>query len=214
MPSKLSGKRVVICTAHEFEDVEVLFPLMRLSEEGARVTVATLPKDAPAHFHPRSYSPTKPITGRFGSTIPFMVLEEGVRWVHKEIPELSADEFDAVVIPGGFAPDYLRLDEATLTFVAEMHSRGKWVTAICHGPQVLISVDAVKGTDTVSGRNVTAYAAVRDDIKNAGSTYHDVPAVTDGNVITGRSPDDLPEFCLSIIAALSGEGVDGVYSRV
>ncbi len=203
MEPQLVGKRVVICTAHEFEDIEVLVPLMRLSEEGAEITVATLRKDAPAHFHPRSFDPDKPITGRFGSTVPFMVLAEGRRWVHREIHELKVEDYDALVIPGGFAPDYLRLDPEMLSFVASMYREGKLVSAICHGPQVLISVDAVESTDIVRGREVTSYAAVRDDIRNAGANYLDVPAVSVGNVITGREPDDLPEFCRAIIDYLT-----------
>lgn len=211
---KLDGRSVAIVTAHEFEDVELLYPLLRLSEEGASVTVATLPKDAAAHFHPRSYHAEKPITGRFGSTVPFMVLEGGVRWTHKEIPDLNAGDYDAIIVPGGFAPDYLRIDTATLEFIANAHRAGKLVSAICHGPQVLISVDAVEGTDIIKGREVTCYAAVRDDIRNAGGTWHDCPAVTAGNVITGRCPDDLPEYCAAIIAHLSGMTTSGPSSAL
>lgn len=199
---RLRGKRVVILTAYEFEDIEVLVPVVRLSEEGAKVTVATLRKEAFAHFHPRPYFPGKPITGRFGSTIPFVVLEEGKLWHHKEIHELKVDDYDLVLIPGGFAPDYLRIDDTTLQFVADMYRAGKWVAAICHGPQVLISTDARKGTDIVRGRRVTCYRAVVDDIISAGGRFTDTGVVTDGNVITGRCPDDLPEFCLAMIEAL------------
>lgn len=211
---KLNGQSIAIVTAHEFEDVELLYPLLRLSEEGASITVATLPKDASAHFHPRSYHAEKPITGRFGSTVPFMVLEGNVRWTHKQIPELDPSRFDAVIVPGGFAPDYLRIDHTTLAFIAGAHRAGKVVSAICHGPQVLISVDAVEGTDIVKGRDVTCYAAVTDDIRNAGGIWHDCPAVTSGNVITGRCPDDLPEYCAAIIARLSGEATDGPSSTL
>ena len=210
---RLSGKRIVIVTAHEFEDIELLVPVVRFSEEGADVTVATLPKGAVggAHFSPRGYDPNKPITGRFGSTIPLVVLQEGLRWHHKEIPDLVVEDYDAVVLPGGFAPDYLRLDESTLTFVADMYGAGKLVAAICHGPQILISVDANRDTDLVKGRDVTCYAAVRDDLRNAGGNFLEVPAVVAGNVITGRCPDDLPDFCRAIIDHLAGEVSDGIY---
>lgn len=78
---KLRGKKILLLTAHGFEDIEVLYPVLRLSEEGAEVTVATLRKDAPGHFSPRPDHPDKPITGRFGSTIPFVVVESAaVRW--------------------------------------------------------------------------------------------------------------------------------------
>jgi protease I len=207
---RLSGKRIVIVTGHEFEDIEVLVPVMRFSEEGASIVVATLPNGG-AHFSTRPYSPSQPVTGRFGTTIPFVVLEEGLRWSHKHIADLSVDDYDAVVVPGGFAPDGLRLDESTRGFIKEMYGAGKLVAAICHGPQVLISVDANEGTDLVRGRDVTCYAAVRDDIRNAGANFLEVPAVVSGNVITGRCPDDLPEFCRAIIDHLLGEVSDGVY---
>jgi len=210
---RLDGKRIALITAHEFEDIEILVPTVRFGEEGASVTIATLPKDAlgGAHFSPRPHDADKIITGRFGSTIPLVVLTEGHRWHHREIPELKVDDFDAVVITGGFAPDYLRLDKTSRRFVADMHEAGKLVAAICHGPWVLISTDANEGTDLVRGRDVTCYAAVRDDIINAGGKHHDVPAIVSGNVITGRCPDDLADFCRAIIDHLAGEVEDGVY---
>jgi len=200
---KLKGKRVVILVAHEFEDIEALYTVVRLSEEGARITVATLPLEATGHFHPRPYFPSKPVTGRFGSTVPFYVLEEGKRWVHRSTDDLRAEDYDGVVIPGGFAPDFLRCDPKVLSFVASMYRHGKIVAAICHGPQVLISTDAVEGTDIIRGKKVSSWLAVRDDIGNAGGQWVDVPAVRQGNVITGQCPDSLPEFCQEIILALS-----------
>lgn len=202
MEGKIKGKNIAIVVAHEFEDIELLYTMMRLSEEGAKITVATLPKDAFAHFHTRPYFADKPITGRFGSTVPLVVLEEGNRWVHNTVDRLKPDDYDAVVFPGGFSPDYLRINEETLGFVAEMYKQKKVVAAICHGPQVLISVDVVKGTDIVRGKKVCSYLAVRDDLKNAGGQWEDIPAARDGNVVTGRVPDDLPEFVSLIIDAL------------
>jgi protease I len=199
---RLDGRRVALLVAHEFEDVELLYPVLRLSEEGATVVVGTLPLDAPAHFHTRPWHADKPITGRFGSTIPFLVLEEGRRYTHRPIPDLRVDDVDAVLFPGGFSPDYLRTDRTTLELAAAAHRAGKVVGAICHGPQVLISVDRRCGTDIVRGRRVTGYAAVEDDLRNAGGLYEDVPAVRVGNVVTGRCPDDLPEFCHEVAAAL------------
>lgn len=198
--------------AHEFEDVELLYPLLRLSEEGAGIVVATLPKSR--HFHTRPYWAEKPITGRFGSTVPIVVLREGKRYRHVEIDSIAAGEFDAIVIPGGFSPDNLRTDSVTLGLIAGAHRLGKTVAAICHGPQVLVSVDRVHGTDLVRGRKVTAFLAARDDLLNAGAEYLDVPAVRDGNVITGRVPDDLPEFCQEIIQALSIAAVESEASNV
>jgi protease I len=198
---RLTGKRVCLLVAHEFEDIEVLYPLLRLSEEGASVLVATLPKER--HFHTRPYLPEKPITGRFGSTVPIVVLADGKRYSHMRIDEVRPSDADAFIVPGGFSPDYLRIDKKSLELLAGSYRAGKLVAAICHGPQVLISVDRVCGTDMVRNRRVTAYEAVRDDLLNAGGDYQDIPAVLDGNVITGRVPDDLPEFCHEIIKYLS-----------
>src|SRR5438105_3066807 len=129
----LSGKRVCFLVAHEFEDVELLYPLLRLSEEGAAITVATLPKAR--HFHTRPYLPEKPITGRFGSTVPVIVLEEGKRYAHKDLDSIKAEDADAFVIPGGFSPDYLRIDSKSLELLANAYRAHKLIAAICHGPQ-------------------------------------------------------------------------------
>jgi protease I len=98
---------------------------------------------------------------------------------------------------GGFSPDALRVNSEVLEFVKETYNKGKIVAAICHGPQVLISAGLVKG------RRVTSYVAVKDDLINAGAVFVDEPAVRDGNIITARVPDDLPDFCQLIIEALS-----------
>jgi protease I len=198
---KLDGKRVVLAVAHEFEDVELLYPLLRLSEEGARVVVATLSEDR--HFHTRPYFREKPVTGRFGTTVPIVVLKDGVRYSHRLLDELQASDLDALIFPGGFSPDYLRIDPKTLELTAQAYRAGNLIAAICHGPQVLISVDRHHGTNLIRGRSVTAYKAVRDDLLNAGAEYLDVPAVRSDNIITGRVPDDLPEFCAEIIGYLA-----------
>ena len=203
MTKPLQGKRIALLTAHEFEDIEVMYALLQLSQAGAGVVVGTLPQCAPGHFHGRPVWPDKPITGRFGHAIPFDVLAVGNRYSVESIWEMDPDGFDAVVFPGGLAPDFLRIDEKTLTFAERIYRAGKVVAAICHGPQVLISLDRRRGTDTVRGRKVTGYCAVMDDLINAGAEYVDAPAVTDGAVVTGRVPDDLPEFCDAVIAALS-----------
>lgn len=200
---KLEGKHIVVLVAHEFEDVEVLYFVLRLSEEGAKITVATLPQDALCNYSTRPYFPDKITTGRSGTTVPFFVMAENKRWVHCSTNELKAEDYDAVVIPGGFAPDYLRCDENVLSFVADMYRQRKVVAAICHGQQVFISADAVKGTDIIPGKKVCGWLAIRDDLKNAGGEWVDAPAIREGNVITGQSPDGLPEFCQEIISALS-----------
>jgi protease I len=202
MMTRLAGTSVALVVAHEFEDIELLYPLIRLSEEGAHIIVATLPPTAPAHFHTRPYFADKPVTGRFGSTVPIQVLAEGRRYTARPLPELRIADFDALLFPGGFSPDFLRIDEFTLGLTAAAYRAGKVVTAICHGPQVLISVDRRCGTDIIRGRQVTGYAAVEDDLRNAGGEYRDVPAVRAGTVVTGRCPDDLPEFCHEVTLAI------------
>ena len=194
MPAKLSGKTVAIIVAHEFEDVELLYPLLRLSEEGAGIVVVPVREG----LHPRPYFEGKPVTGRFGHTVPIPVMGEGNRYTVGSIDELSADEVDCLLFPGGYSPDALRLHEGTLALVRDFHARGKLLAAICHGPWVLISAGIM------AGKRATGYVAVRDDLVNAGAEFVDVPAVRDGNIITGRVPDDLPEFCHEIIKALSG----------
>jgi protease I len=194
MTAKLSGKTVAIIVAHEFEDVELLYPLLRLSEEGAGIVVVPVREG----LHPRPYVDAKPVTGRFGHTVPIPVMGEGNRYTVGSIDELSADEVDCLLFPGGYSPDALRLHEGTLALVRACHARGKLLAAICHGPWVLISAGIM------AGKRATGYVAVRDDLVNAGAEFVDVPAVRDGNIVTGRVPDDLPEFCHEIIEALSG----------
>jgi len=193
MAEKLKGKKVVIIVAHEFEDVELLYPILRLSEEGAEIVVV------PVHegLHPRPYIEGKPVTGRFGHPVPIPVMAEGNRYSISSIEELDAKEIDCLLFPGGYSPDALRLHAGTLELVQECHRRGKLLAAICHGPWILISAGVMKG------KQATGYIAVRDDLVNAGAKFVDVPAVRDGNIITGRVPDDLPEFCQEIIKALS-----------
>ena len=193
MAGQLSGKKVVIIVAHEFEDVELLYPVLRLNEEGAEIVVVPVDEG----LHPRPYIEGKPVTGRFGHPVPIPVMEEGNRYRVSSIGELNAEEIDCLLFPGGYSPDALRLHTETLGLVRECNQRGKLLTAICHGPWVLLSAGVM------GGKQATGYVAVRDDLVNAGAEFVDVPAVRDGNIITGRVPDDLPEFCQEIIKALS-----------
>jgi protease I len=151
----------------------------------------------PEGLHPRPQLDAKPVTGRFGHTVPIPVMGEGNRYTLSSIEELNADEVDCLLFPGGYSPDALRLHEGTLGLIQKCHQRGKLLAAICHGPWVLISAGIM------GGKRATGYAAVRDDLLNAGAEFVDVPAVRDGNIVTGRVPDDLPEFCQEIIEALS-----------
>jgi protease I len=190
--SSLQGKTVVILVAHEFEDIELYYPLLRLSEEGARIVVGTVPGGS----HPRPYVPGKPITGRFGLTVPAPWLPEGSRYTMEAVSDLKVADIDAIVVPGGFCPDILRRDPTTVSLVRDAVAANKIVAAICHGPWLLYSADVVRG------RKTTGFISLRDDAVHAESTWVDEPVVRDGVVITSRTPTDLPEFCQAIITGL------------
>lgn len=190
---RLENRRVAIIVANEFEDVELLYPFLRLSEEGAEVVIVPVERG----LHPRPSVRGKPVTGRYGTPIPLEVFGEGVRYTIKRLNEINLEDFDALIFPGGFSPDALRIMPEVIEMVKRAHEKGKIIAAICHGPQVLISAGLVRD------KKVTSYAAVRDDLVNAGAIFINEPAIRDGNIITGRVPDDLPEFCQMIIEALS-----------
>jgi protease I len=147
-------------------------------------------------LHPRPYLENKPVTGRFGHPVPIPVMPPGRRYELGEIEALNADEIDCLLFPGGFSPDYLRRHGKTLQLARECNKQGKIIAAICHGPWVPISAGIMEG------KKATGLVAVRDDLINAGAEYLDEPVVRDGNLITSRMPNDLPEFCAEIIAAL------------
>lgn len=189
MTTTLSNKTVAILIAQEFEDLEFTYPLLRLSEEGANILVAALPLG----FHPRPFIVNKPVTGRFGTPAPIPVMPEGRRYHMIDLDDLRSETIDGLVIPGGFSPDYLRRHAGALRLVSECHQQGKLVAAICHGPWVLISAGVARG------RRMTGNLALRDDLINAGAEFCDEPVVVDGNIVTSRMPNDLPEFCGAII---------------
>ena len=116
--------------------------------------------------------------------------------------EAIASEFDAVVIPGGMAPDKMRVNPNTVRFVQEAMQQGKLIAAVCHGPQVLIEGDLLKG------KQATGFKAIRKDMENAGAKYVDEPVVVDGNLITSRQPGDLAIFTTAILSRLGYGGKD------
>ena len=193
MMKNIKGKKICIVVAPEFEDIELLYPVLQLSYAGAEISIV------PIHdgFHPRPMMFDKPVTGRFGHTIPIPVMSEGNRYKVTDLNSLSVDDIDCILFPGGYSPDFLRINQAVLNLTKKCHSAGKIVAAICHGPWVLISAGLANGL------SACAYEAIHDDLKNAGAQVFDVPSIRDGNIITGRVPDDLPEFCQEIIDALS-----------
>jgi deglycase len=172
---ELRDKRIAVLVEQQYQELEVWYPYYRLKEAGATVVMVG-PKAGETYPSKLGY-PAKS---------------------DKAAKDVSAGEFDAVVIPGGFAPDYFRRDPATIQFVKDMHARGKLVAAICHGPWLLCSTPALKG------RKATCFFAIKDDVTNAGATYVDEETVVDGNVITARKPDDLPAFTTAIIRWLRG----------
>jgi deglycase len=172
---ELRDKRIAVLVEQQYQELEVWYPYYRLKEAGATVVMVG-PKAGETYPSKLGY-PAKS---------------------DKAAKDVSAGEFDAVVIPGGFAPDYFRRDPATIQFVKDMHARGKLVAAICHGPWLLCSTPALKG------RKATCFFAIKDDVTNAGATYVDEEMVVDGNVITARKPDDLPAFTTAIIRWLRG----------
>ncbi|MEW6230079.1 MAG: DJ-1/PfpI/YhbO family deglycase/protease, partial [Bacillota bacterium] len=125
-------------------------------------------------------------------------LKEGKRFDVKPVSAVAADDYDAVIIPGGFSPDYLRRDPATIKLVQDLDKAGKAIAAICHGPWLMISAGVVKG------KKLACFFSIKDDVVNAGAAYIDEPVVVDGNIITSRTPDDLPQFCGAITDFVAG----------
>lgn len=170
----LEGKKVAVLVADLYQEMEVWYPLLRFREDG----VETVAVGAEAG---KSYSSKKG----------YPVVAD------KSLDEVSAADFDALIIPGGWAPDTLRQDERVLKLVREMDHAGKVVAAICHAGWVLCSADIVRG------RKATCFKAIKDDLIHAGAKYVDEEVVVDGNLITSRVPTDLPAFCREISKALA-----------
>jgi protease I len=164
--------KALILAADGFEDLELFYPWYRLQEEGLEVTLA---------------SPSgQRITGLHGYTVePDM-----------PIRELNPAEYDVLVIPGGTSPETLRLREEAVDIARTFMEEDRRVAAICHGPQLLISAGALHG------RRATCAAGIRDDLRGAGANYRDEAVVADGNLITSRGVDDLPQFCHQLLASM------------
>lgn len=169
---RAKDKRVAVLVADLYQELEFWYPYLRLKEEGAKA-VAVGPEAR--EYRSRLGYPAK---------------------AELAAAQVRAPDFDAVVIPGGYAPDNMRRSPALVAFVREMAEGGKPVAAICHGGWMLCSARVVKG------KKVTSVSAIRDDLENAGATWVDEEVVRDGNVITSRVPSDLPAFLRAILAAL------------
>lgn len=168
----LKGKHVLFFAAPAYEDLELWYPKIRLEEEGATATVAGIGE--------------KTYQGKRGYPVT----------VDTNVDQIDAARFDGLVIPGGFAPDQLRRFDKVLQITREIHQAGKPIAFICHAGWVPISAKILKG------RRATSVRAIKDDMENAGVIWEDSPVVVDGNLISSRTPADLPLFAKALIAAL------------
>ncbi|MFO8082249.1 MAG: type 1 glutamine amidotransferase domain-containing protein [Armatimonadota bacterium] len=169
----IDGKRIAILVADDFEDVELTEPREQLTTAGAETFIVGIEAGTTAE-------------GKHGTTVE----------VEYAAGDLTVGEFDLLMIPGGQAPEKLRLDEGVLGLVRRTDEAGLPIAAICHAALVLASADLLEG------RRATSWKGVRDDIANAGAEAVDEPVVVDGNLITSRNPDDIPDFVNAIIEAL------------
>ncbi|HEY3064579.1 MAG TPA: type 1 glutamine amidotransferase domain-containing protein [Methylomirabilota bacterium] len=170
---RLEGKRIAILAENMYQEMELWVPYYRLREEGAEVKVV-------------GAGGAKTYTSKHGYPVN----------VDVQADQVSAVEFDAVVVPGGYAPDMMRRHEAMVRLVREAAQNGKVVAAICHAGWMLVSAGILKG------RQATSFFSIKDDLIAAGADWRDAEVVVDGNLITSRKPDDLPAFCRAIISAL------------
>ncbi len=170
----LQKKRILILVGEDYEDLELWYPKLRLQEAGATVVVAG-PKAGQTYLGKHGYPCVSDAA----------------------VSEVWADDFDGLVIPGGWMPDKLRRDRHVLDLTRRFNESKKMVASICHGPSINISAEIVRGV------RMTSSPGVRDDLINAGAEWEDAPVVVDGHHISSRRPDDLPEFAEKIIVFLS-----------
>lgn len=173
-PLPLSGQRVLIFAGDIYEDLELWYPKLRLIEAGAEVVVAA--DEAGKRYAGKNGYPC--------------VSDAAIR-------EMRSDDFQALVVPGGFMPDKLRRDADVLRLVREFFEAGKPVAAICHGGWIPISAGIYRGV------RVTGSPGIKDDLVNAGAIYEDAPVVVDRNSVSSRRPEDLPDFCRALIEQMS-----------
>ena len=171
---KLAGKRIAILAENMYQEMELWVPYFRLKEEGAEVKVVGA-GGATSYASKHGY----PVA------------------VDVQADQVRAVEFDAVIVPGGYAPDVMRRHPAMVGLVREAAQQGKVVAAICHAGWMLVSAGILKG------RKATSFFSIKDDLVAAGANWVDAEVVVDGNLITSRNPNDLPAFCRAIVAALA-----------
>ena len=177
MNQPLSGRRILIFVGDIYEDLELWYPRLRLVEAGAEVVVAG------------------PVSGETYAG------KNGYPCVaDTAIGEMSAGDFDGLVVPGGFMPDKLRRDPAVLEIVREFAAAEKLVAAVCHGGWIPISAGVYRNV------RVTGSLGIKDDLVNAGAIWEDAAVVVDRNFVSSRKPDDLPDFCRGILEVLTSDG--------
>jgi protease I len=178
MPSTLAGKKVAILATDGVEQVEFTRPREALLAAGATVEILSIKPE--------------PIQG-------FNHLDKGDTFpVDHEVSEVHADDYDALVLPGGVAnPDFLRVDDDAVAFVHDFFEQGKPVGAICHGPWTLVEADVVRG------RTLTSWPSLQTDLRNAGAEWVDQEVVVDQGLVTSRNPDDLPAFCSKLVEEIA-----------
>jgi protease I len=182
MADTLQGKKVAILAADMFERVELEAPRKALEDAGAKVEVVSIHDGEIKGFD--HFDPANTVK------------------VDKTVEEVSPDDYDALMIPGGVGnPDQLRGDENAVEFVREFYESGKPLAVICHGPWVLVEAGVVRG------KRVTSWPTLQTDIRNAGGEWVDEEVVVDGNLVTSRKPDDIPAFNREMLRLFSGERV-------
>ena len=172
----LEGKKIAILIAEGFQDAEALAPMAYLINRGAAVTVI-----GPETGEVKAYN------------------SDFTMIIEKKVAEVSVDQFDGLIIPGGQAPAALREHEAAVTFTRDFMTSGKITGAICHGPQLLAAAGVLEG------RKATCVSGISGEIKEAGADYEDVAMLRDGNLITSRVPRDLPDFSRELATALAAQ---------
>lgn len=170
----LDGKKVLMFIGDMFEDLELMYPKLRLIEEGAAVVLAGLDTE-------------KVYMGYYGYPAKADLL----------LSDANPDNYDILVIAGGFAPDKLRRDMDVKRITRAMHEQGKIIAFICHAGWIPISAGIVDGYRCTSTRGIT------DDLENAGANWVNESVVIDRNFISSRAPEDLPDFCRAIIEQAS-----------
>ncbi|MGZ4959032.1 MAG: type 1 glutamine amidotransferase domain-containing protein [Methylomonas sp.] len=170
---KLTGMKIAVFVAEYYEDLEFWYPHYRMMEEGAAIVVIGAEKET---YHSKHGLPAK---------------------ADRAIDDVMPEEFDALIIPGGYAPDHMRRSPEMIRFTSAIHHQGKLVAAICHAGWMLVSAGLLKN------KIATSFYSIKDDLTNAGAEWVDEPVVRDGMLITSRHPGDLPDFCRAIIDALA-----------